>query len=477
MKTPIRIISLALILGFLSFLTSCEKEELAEVATGKLELSINVAGSQLKSDYPDSTGTNHYSIIMTVINSLGEVVMDGEMIQLYRFGDEFISEKIEMKAGRYQLSEFMIINPDGKVVFASPLEGSPKAYLAKNPLPMSFDILPDQSTKLVPEVLEVRDGSPSDFGYASFGFNVIKPLPFYIMAVFDDPMLMAPIVPVEAKLSVHSPDGWSHEFFLEARVNRIEIRGGSRYYALVVEKEGHIPQKLEIPAEKLFNTSREYPLIIRFTRMEYKVLTLQPGPENGKDAMITNLEPGANFGEHPYFESTFISEPLLAVMRSTQSLIHFNPVGLPKDARIEKVKLTLHYDTSFPWDSIYDDSIYYFTDPNNIGPAGSSFAWFGAVLQQVVEPWAENEVTWSGQPETIEANQVYISPFIKNANFIDIDVTSLFVPVQEIAAPNYGMMLKLWPSEQFSGFRFASSDYREPEMRPRLQIFYTMPNY
>ena len=110
---------------------------------------------------------------------------------------------------------------------------------------------------------------------------MIKPLPFYIMAVFDDPMLMAPIVPVEAKLSVHSPDGWRHEFFLEARVNRIEIRGGARYYVLVVEKEGHVPQKLEIPAEKLFNTSRDYPLIIRFTRMEYKVLTLQPGPEDG----------------------------------------------------------------------------------------------------------------------------------------------------------------------------------------------------
>jgi hypothetical protein len=329
----------------------------------------------------------------------------------------------------------------------------------------------------VPEVLQVNDSNPSDFGYASFGINIIKPLPFYIMAVIDDPILMAPIVITDAKLRVHSPDGWSHGYYLEPRVNRIVIRGGAPYYVLVVGKDGYESRKLEVPAEKLMNTSEEHPLIIRFSRMQYNVLTLQPGPEDGKDAMITDLDPEDNFGEHPYFECTFLSEPVLTVMRTTRSLIQFNTAGLPKDSRINRVVLTLHYDLSVPWDSIYKDSIYYLTDASNIDPAGNSFAWFGAVLQQVVKPWAENEVTWANQPETIQANQVYISPYMSNARFINVDVTSLFVPVQEIAADNFGMMLKLWPSEQFSGFRFASSDYREPEMRPRLQIFYTMPTY
>ena len=54
-----------------------------------------------------------------------------------------------------------------------------------------------------------------------------------------------------------------------------------------------------------------------------KSIVLQPGPEAGKDAMISNLEPDKNFGEHKYFEATFLSEPVLTVMRSNRSLIWF----------------------------------------------------------------------------------------------------------------------------------------------------------
>jgi hypothetical protein len=113
------------------------------------------------------------------------------------------------------------------------------------------------------------------------------------------------------------------------------------------------------------------------------------------------------------------------------------------------------------------------TFPVNTDPA-TGVAWYGGVLQQIIEPWEEGKVTWNTQPKTIEANQVFISPFIRNVNFIIVDVTSLFVPVQEVAAANYGMLFKLWPTEKFPGFRFASGDYPDPTMRPRLTIYYTL---
>jgi len=56
-----------------------------------------------------------------------------------------------------------------------------------------------------------------------------------------------------------------------------------------------------------------------------------------------------------------------------------------------------------------------------------------------------------------------------------VDVTRLFVPKEEIAAPNYGMLFKLAPEPYFPGFRFASSDFEEPRMRPVLTIYYTLP--
>ena len=140
--------------------------------------------------------------------------------------------------------------------------------------------------------------------------------------------------------------------------------------------------------------------------------------------MITDLDPGENFGKHPYFAATFLSEDVLAVMRTTRSLVRFSLTGLPKSARIERVILTLFYDLPVPWDCYPCDSIRYLGDPST-----GEFAWFGAVLQQVVEPWEEHEVTWEKQPGTIEANQVYISPFVKNANLLSVKTSIICMTV------------------------------------------------
>ena len=51
-------------------------------------------------------------------------------------------------------------------------------------------------------------------------------------------MQSAPIVVTDATLSVNSPDGCSHRFYLESRVNRIVIRGVVRYYKFTCQKGG-----------------------------------------------------------------------------------------------------------------------------------------------------------------------------------------------------------------------------------------------
>jgi hypothetical protein len=344
--------------------------------------------------------------------------------------------------------------------------GSPLAYLTNRPLPLRFNIFPQQVTQVVPEVLLVGDQTPDKFGYLSFGISIIKPLTFWAGAVIDNPMIMAPFpLWTEARLTVYANDGWHYSFRLLAGPNRLVIRGGSEVYKFVLEKEGFLPQKFEFKATRLLETTKENPLYLKipWDAVPYQTLVLQPGPEDGKDAMISNLEPDKNFGGHKYFEATFLSEPVLTVMRSNRSLIFFKPVPLPSPARIQKVILRLSYE--FP--VLYDSTVI----TNNY------FAWFGAVLQQIVEPWEENQVTWNSQPKTVEANQVLISPFIRNVNFIDVDVTRLFVnPATTDPAiyPNYGMLFRLWPSDQFPGFRFASSDYPVPAMRPKLTIYYSV---
>jgi hypothetical protein len=466
MKTLIRIFLTTLAVSSVFVFYSCEKNTIDSTAKGTAEFSISLPGDVgTKSASSPDSGTISYQLMISVEDMEGHAILTDKLIPLYTFGTGFVSENVEIKTGEFKLTKFMVINPSGVVVYAAPKEGSPLAYLSTRPLPFNFNIFPNQITRILPEVLAVGDQTPDQFGYATFGVQIIKPLEFWTVCFIDNPLIMAPIQFTTAKLTVSAPDGWHYTFQLQAAVNHFVIRGGSEVYTFVLEKEGYLSQKRQIGAKDLLATNKENPLVLKIPwDSQYKTLSLQPGPEKGKDAMVSNLEPEKNFGDHKYFEATFLTEPVLTVMRSNRSLIYFNLDTLPKSAIIKKVTLRLTYDLPIPFNSSYQTDTY----------PSAGIMWYGGVFQQVVEPWDENTVTWNTQPKTTETNQVFVPPFIRNTNVLEYDVTRLFVPVAATSVPNHGILFKLWPVEKFPGFRFASSDYATANMRPKLTIFYTL---
>jgi len=447
---------------------SCENRNDDFAGKGKAEFSLSMPEEGAKSSSVSSldSGIMSYHIMVSIEDMKGNSVISDSLIPVYAFGTGFTSENVELQTGNYNLTKFLVLNPSGTVIFAAPIEGSPLAYLVNDPLPLNFSIRADQVTTVAPEVLLVGDQTPGQFGYASFGMQVIKPLGFWTICILDCPMCMSPTQLTTAKLTVYANNGWHYTFKLEPTINHLIIRGGSDIYYFVLEKEGYLPQKLQFTARQLIETTKENPLVLKipWDSNQWKTLVLQPGPEDGKDAMISNLEGDKNFGDYKYFEATYLSESVLTVMRSNRSLIWFNLNAIPKSAIIKKVTLQLWYNLPIPFDPVY------LTD---IDPA-TGLCRYGGVLQQIVEPWEEYKVTWNTQPKSIEANQVFISPFNLNVNFITVDVTRLFIPLMEVAAPNYGMFFKLWPVERFPGFRFASSDFADATMRPKLTIYYTI---
>ncbi len=469
MKTMTR--SFLLILLVVFAFSSCEKNS-GDTSKGTAKFSIASIdeSNQTKSSYTsDDSALVSYHVLVSVEDTEGNPVLTDELIPVYMFGTAFISEEVEMPAGDYNLTKFMVINPAGVVIFATPLEGSPLAYLVNDPLPISFSIAGGTVTMIAPELLPVGDHTPGDFGYISFGGQIIKPLGFFVMAILDNPLSMFPaIMPTTAELTVYAYTNWHYTFKLEAEVNHLIIRGGSQIYTFLLEKEGYQPQYLSFTARQLAATTKDNPLILKipFDSGGWKVMKLQPGPAEGKDAMISNLEADRNFGDSKTFEATFITEPILTVMRSNNSLIWFNLNALPKSATIKHVTLRLIYDLPLVWDS----TIFY---PNSSGV----YEPCGAVLQRIIEPWEENTVTWNNKPKTTEVNQVFIAPFILNCNFITVDVTRLFVPdtTGTTDTPNYGMFFRLWPREWVPGFRFGSSDNPDATLRPELTVYYALP--
>jgi hypothetical protein len=465
MKT-LRLFFLSVFLPALLLLVSCEKKDL-RTPTGMAEFSIALPEQAVAKSFNAADSTVlPVKILLSISDPLGKAIYTDTLISVYSFGTGYVSENIKIPAGEYKLTKFMIVSSAGAVNYASPVAGSALAYLCTRPLPFSFKIVTDQVTKIAPEVLSVAGFTPDKFGYAAFGIQVIKTLEFYAAAVLENPLLMSPTQMTTASLTVYSP-GWQFTFKLEATVNRLVIRGGSDMYKFVLTKEGYSPVTMQFTAAQLLERKKESPLILKISAVaaQEKVIMIQPGPDKGKDAMITNLDPDKNFGGHKYFETTFLSEPMLTVMRSTRSLIFFNLDTVPKAAKITKIVMKLSYDVPIPFDKNM-----FATD---VLPAAGT-AWYGGVLRQITGSWDENTVTWNNQPATTEANQVFVPPFIRNTNIYEIDVTRLFVNASTTPVANNGIMFKLWPSDKFPGFRFASSDFPTAAMRPMLIIKYVL---
>lgn len=267
MNTIIRTLSGILALTGIIILTSCEKKNSDNQDTGRLEMSISISedGNESKSEAEtDSSLTSSYFIMISLQDVDDNVVLNDSLIPLYAFGNDFISKKVELKTGEYKLTKFMVINPSGVVIFAAPVEGAPLAYLVNRPLPFNFTILPDQVTRIVPEVLSVKDQSPGQFGYANFGMQIVIPLHFWAICVIDNPLSMSPGLQVTpAKLTVYAENRWHYTFDLKAGTNYLVIRGGSRDYYFLLEKEGYLSQKMKFSEEQLRATTKENPLVLK----------------------------------------------------------------------------------------------------------------------------------------------------------------------------------------------------------------------
>ena len=73
-------------------------------------------------------------------------------------------------------------------------------------------------------------------------------------------------------------------------------------------------------------------------------LVLQPGPEEGKDAVVHTLYPNTNTGIHKAFRSD--SWTIQGVWLIERSFIEFDLSALPESASVVEAKLSLysHYD-------------------------------------------------------------------------------------------------------------------------------------
>ena len=247
------VISLLVLVVFLS----CEKEQVAPVS-GEVEFffsgpEVN-SGGRMKAEAS--------SLIISVEKFDGESVHDRKNIALHRFGDDFISEPIALHTGAYQLTEFLVLDASGNVIYAAPAENSSLAYLVEDPLPRSFNVAQDQTTKVTPEVLKVEGNSADEFGYATFDFDVVETFTFST-GIMAYEWSTKNFELTEAHIQVTGGGGVLYDADLPAATNEIRVKDGFDEYSVTVTKDGYIDFEQTFTADSLMrHVSPGAPLVI-----------------------------------------------------------------------------------------------------------------------------------------------------------------------------------------------------------------------
>jgi len=187
-------------------------------------------------------------------------------------------------------------------------------------------------------------------------------------------------------------------------------------------------------------------------------VTLQPGPDDGKDALLHGLPSVANTNmgdstQLPAAAWTFSGTP-----GNVRSVLGFDLSFIPTGSTINSAYLSL-----YAWDQT-----------GGIGQhstlSGSNATW----LQRITSSWDEHTVTWNNQPSTTTVNQVSLPATTSpTQNFLNVDVTAMTQDMINDPSAGYAMMLRLQNEAYYRRVNFCSSDHSNSALRPTLVVTYT----
>lgn len=196
---------------------------------------------------------------------------------------------------------------------------------------------------------------------------------------------------------------------------------------------------------------------IIFVTKAQSVVILQPGSDNGKDAMVGNYFDyvDQNFGDLPELEAyAWTAAGLNTDMRF---LIEFDLSVIPAGSVIDEARLTLYYDPATWWGG----GIH--TGDND------------AYVSRIIEPWDENIVTWNTQPATTELHRITLPSSISPTQDYNIKIKKLIQDMVNDPENSHGLMVQLVDETQYKSLLFCSSDYADASNHPKLRIKYTEP--
>lgn len=184
-------------------------------------------------------------------------------------------------------------------------------------------------------------------------------------------------------------------------------------------------------------------------------VTMKPGAELGKDAVVWSNGPTNNYATVE--SNTAYSWTNRGVPGVKRFFLAFDLSPIPSTASITVAKLSFFYNPTDP-----SEGFDYHTGTNDI------------IIERVNSAWSESTLTWGNQPSTTSANQVSVGPSISQSqDYLNINVTDLVADMNHPSNVNHGFMVRM--NDEVNYYRsvlFASSDHADSSLHPQLEVCY-----
>jgi hypothetical protein len=199
------------------------------------------------------------AIFLSIKDQKGDYIFENKKIALLAFGQGYVSETLEMTAGSYSISQFLILDNTDKIIYATPLKDSDMAAYVKRPLPISFDVGENSSSQIVPEVVAVLSQDiPENFGYTNFAFEVVITQSVKLKANVKLAVGSILYENVDARITISGYDvngakKWNEVFQYTGPVdNELPVKFGFHHYKIETDKWG-VHDEQTITSNELWN--------------------------------------------------------------------------------------------------------------------------------------------------------------------------------------------------------------------------------
>lgn len=217
------------------FITACQEEE--TIQQGQVQFSFSAAdvneanGRKPLSDVPAGS-----TLRISVATEDGNTIFTSKKVELVKNGTSFLTDPIKLKAGRYVITDFMIVSKHDSLLFAIPKSGSNLADWVKSPLPIKFSVGSNALNNIEGEVIDAARKKSEDFGYTSFNVKVATSSGLSIAAFTNNGGTMN-LATANAAILLGTDTVFKK--ILAAAVNELSFKGDAKAtYTLVLTKDG-----------------------------------------------------------------------------------------------------------------------------------------------------------------------------------------------------------------------------------------------